>query len=223
MTNLPRVLFALLLLLLGGCVSSGLEWEVTRSQELGPVQGKTFVVVPVLNDLSGSLEFKHYAATLAEKLTSFGLIQLPPEKIGACDYIVVLDYGIGPPPPPAPPVPSGDPYALPPGGYIVGRSPQQVTGQGLPITVPVRYTVETSDRENAGTNYQRFVRVTVHEGRINAEGTHTRIYRAMAQSVGPSQDLTWIVPNGIAALLTEFPGTNAKAKLVHITDQAQKP
>lgn len=222
--RIPRGLswapLAFLLPVLSGCATRGPEWSVTRFHELAATKGRTFILVPARDGLAGSLEFKAYAQAAAKRLTDFGLVEWPESKFGSSDYLVGLDYGIGPP--------------------MTVDSTLQVRGLNLPqiITLPgstnpvnggpmtgvqaARYGV--TGYETVGTiNYHRYVRLFIHEGRPGADGKFLRKYEGIAESDGASRDLTWLVPEGIAALLTDFPGMSGKSQTVQIATAAGKP
>jgi hypothetical protein len=213
MLRIPRHLcWALLPLLLSGCSTSGLEWSVTRFHELSAIKGKTFIIVPMQPELAGSLEFKSYAQAAAKRLTEVGMTELPDSKFGSSDYLVGLDYGLGPP---VVVKASQEIY-----GVVTPRTTTLATAvnpiTGGPVTVLQQPSYGTVGFDTVSTvNYHRYVQLFIQEGRPGADGKFRRKYEGIAESDGTSRDLAWLVPEGITALLTEFPGTSGKSVTVH--------
>lgn len=208
--KIHRLLLALPLLLLGGCVSSGLEWEVTRFHELESIRGKTFVVIPMVPTLAASAEFKDYARLTSQRLVSHGMIELPADRSGSSDYIVGLDYGVGPPL-----ESSYRRQIYTPAIRSSVTIPNPATG--APVTVLHDVQAAPSAVETVTVvNYRRYVRIFIHAGHPDAEGKFDRKYEATAESDSPTNELNGSVPSGIAALLAEFPGVSGKSATVQV-------
>ncbi len=224
MMRIPRVPawapLALLLPVLPGCSTGGMEWSVTRFHELSAIKGKSFILVPAQDGLGSSLEFKAYAQATAKKLTELGLVEWPQSKFGSSDYLVGLDYGIGPP---MTVDANHEVHGLSvPQIIVLPRTTNLVNGGPLTGVQAPLYGV-TGYETVSTVNYHRYVRLFIHEGHPGADGKFLRRYEGIAESDGASRDLTWLVPAGIAALLTEFPGTSGKSQTVQIASSAATP
>lgn len=200
-------------LFLSSCSTGGLEWNVTRFHELSAIAGKTFIVVPMQQELAGSLEFKAYAQAVAKRLTAAGMTESPEGKFGSSDYLVGLDYGIGPP---MTVKSSQEVYGLTtPRTTTLAAAANPITGG--PVTVLQQPSYGVTGFETVSTvNYHRYVRLFIQEGRPGADGKYLRKYEGIAESDGGSRDLAWLVPDGIATLLTEFPGASGKSATVQV-------
>lgn len=209
---------------LSGCVTLvHWDWTVARFHNLGDVMGKTFTVVPAQSANNDSLEFIQYAGMLAAKLEGLGMKFRPPIELGKIDFVVCLDYGIG------------EPRQFLYNSPIYGQtSPAQLTyvnhyvvntnGQGSNITstvnTPATYGVVGSTSQSV-TNYHQYIRIFIYDGKPAADKTWLKRYEGKADGDGYLRDLTKIVPSGIKALLTEFPGESggSKKKILFGTDQ----
>lgn len=140
------------------------------------------------------------------------MTELPDSKFGSSDYLVGLDYGIGPP---VVVKASQEIY-----GVVTPRTTTLATAvnpiTGGPVTVLQQPSYGTVGFDTVSTvNYHRYVQLFIQEGRPGADGKSRRKYEGIAESDGTSRDLAWLVPDGITALLTEFPGTSGKSVTVH--------
>jgi hypothetical protein len=218
-------LFLVGILLLSSCASSTAlwMWTVTRFHNLGPIQGCTFVVVPLRKEYVGSLEFDSYAALVSGKFRSLGLVQRTKEEIGKTDYLFALDYGIG------------DPYQViysypifgqTAGGSTTYNSTIYSAGRvanvsGTATTTPQYGIVGAGTRSL--TNYRQFVHLFVFDGRLSTTGELVRRYEGKAEGHGYLNDLTKIVPSGLKAIFADFPGQSGASKAERFQGLDQKP
>lgn len=90
--GLRTALAAGLLLTVAGCATP-FQARVQHFQQLPPLQGQTFTIVPSDAERAGSLEFASYAQLVSERLRQHGLV---PAESSAAQLVVTLDYGSGP-------------------------------------------------------------------------------------------------------------------------------
>ncbi len=198
---------------LAGCASPGTQWAVSRAHKLGSVQGKTFVVVPMRQELARSPEFKTYAQAVVQKLALHGMRELPADQQSGSDYVVILDYGAA--------------SAVTRSGELAGSTVPATTVVGLDpssgsaMTVQRESTYATTVEMLDDYGYRRYVEIVIHEGQLNAEGKFPRRYQATAQSIGPTREPTAFAAEGVAVLLDEFPGKVGKAQPVWVPAPAK--
>jgi hypothetical protein len=208
------------LFVISGCTTVGVwKWLVTRFHNLNVVRDQTFVLVPFRKEFSNSLEFRAYAQMAAEKLSAFGLLERPIEELGRTDYIFALDYGVG--------EPATTNYYLP---LFSGRGGISQPAAPGAAAHPAADPVASSTTMNGGVGYRmgvvptyrQFVHLYVYEGRPR-NGHHAKRFEGKAEGTGEHNDFTKIVPSGLKALLTEFPGESGKSKREVFMGMDQKP
>jgi hypothetical protein len=190
----------LALLALGGCAES-FNANVARFQQLPAPQGQSFTVVADDPRLAGSLEFAQYASLVTAKLGQVGYVTTgDPAR---ADLIVRMNYAVdggkekirstG-----FAPDPFWRGYGYYPGfyghGYYRGFYDPFMFGGGYGSYDTIEsYTVYTSKLQ---------LRIDGAKGDRVFEGTAT------AQSL--SDKLTYLVPNLIDAMFTNFPGKSGE-------------
>ncbi|MGF7171262.1 hypothetical protein FHS91_002960 [Sphingobium xanthum] len=189
---------------LSGCATP-FKADVARFQQLPPAQGQSFTVQPGNPELSGSLEFAHYADLVAQRLTAQGYTRAADP--GSAQLVVSLDYGID----------KGtqrirssgfardpffyDPFFYP--GYYRGW------GGGW----RGRYALGWYDPFLWGPGYDDVESYLVYQSKlsmsINRAGGE-RLFEGTARAQSVSSKLTYLVPNLIDALFTGFPGRSGE-------------
>ncbi|MGH6782582.1 MAG: DUF4136 domain-containing protein [Sphingomonadaceae bacterium] len=191
------------LLALGGC-ATGFRADVSRFQAMPVPQGQSFTVVPQNAALDGSLEFAQYAELVRDNLAQLGY--KPIASGGDAALIVKLDYGVdkGREKVRSSPFSYGsgwhrDPFYWGPYrrwgrfGYISGfHDPFMFGGYGYNDIES--YTVYTSDLNMV----------------IESRADGRRVFEGKAQAMSSSNKLTYIVPNLIEAMFTNFPGNSGE-------------
>lgn len=211
MLVLPRVLFGILLaLLLSGCGASRFVAEVTQFHDLGVAKARpTFIVVPADKAKDGSLEFKAYGGSIAGELERLGFRRVATDQ--ETDFIVLLDYGVGP----------GEVRSYP--APVYGYYPDQVTtirgvrkdGKRFSANVfesggfvPLGYSEVTE------TLYQRSLTLEMVDAAAWQRGQTEKRYEGRVTSHGPESEIAAVMPLMIQALFLEFPGDNGASRTV---------
>lgn len=195
---------ALALVGLSGCASN-FNANVARFQQLPAPQGQSFVVVAGDPQLAGGLEFAHYADLVAARLAQTGYVAA--SDPAAANLIVRISYdvdngrekvrstGFG-----------ADPFY---GGYGYGGWGYRgrwgrpwgygfydpwLFGPGPGYNDISSYTVYTSD-----------LRMTIDRAADNR-----RLFEGTATAQSLSNKLTYLVPNLVEAMFTNFPGQSGE-------------
>lgn len=190
---------ALALVALSGCATP-FKADVARFQQLPAPAGQSFVVVADKPQLAGGLEFAHYADIVRQRLSQTGYV--PANDPASADLIVRLSYdvdngrekirstGFAP-----------DPFYGSwgfrgrwgrPWGY--GYYDPWLFGPGYAYNDVTSYTVYTSDLSM----------------KIDRAADNHRLFEGKASAQSLSNKLTYLVPNLIDAMFTNFPGQNGE-------------
>jgi hypothetical protein len=192
---------ALALLALSGCATP-FKADVARFQQLPAPAGQSYTVVADDPRLAGGLEFAHYADLVGQRLTQTGYVAA--SDPARADLIVRVAYdvdngrekvrstGFG-----------GDPFMYGGGWGWRGRwgrpwgygfyDPWLFGGAGYNDVSS--YTVYTSDLSL----------------KIDRAADNRRLFEGKAQAQSLSNKLTYLVPNLIDAMFTNFPGQNGES------------
>ncbi|MEO8724264.1 MAG: DUF4136 domain-containing protein [Sphingobium sp.] len=188
---------ALALVALGGCAES-FNANVARFQQLPAPQGQSFTVVADDPRLAGSLEFAQYASLVAAKLGQVGYVAT--NDPARADLIVRMNYmvdggkekirstGFAPDP-------FWRSYGFYPGFY----------GRG--------YYRGFYDPFLFGGGYDNIESYTVYTSRLQLRidgGRGQRVFEGTATAQSLSDKLTYLVPNLIDAMFTNFPGKSGE-------------
>lgn len=190
---------------LSGCASP-FRADVARFQQMPAPQGQTFAVVADDPELSGGLEFSRYADLVAGELSQFGYVRA--SDPGSATLIVRLDYDVD----------RGrekirstgfyhDPFFYRPYGFH--HHGQFIHGFHDPFLFGPRfadidsYTVYTSD-------------LTM---KIDRAGDGKRLFEGTAMAQSSSNKLTYLVPNLIEAMFTNFPGQSGETVRISIAPE----
>lgn len=204
MMRVPLLFTLLLTLAVAACGPPVVPVQVVRFHELSPATvGKSFAIQAERNQ-TGNIEFESYANQVAAKLQQLGMT---PVSANA-DYVVRLDYGIGPPqtvvhvaPPPPPPPGFGLHYGWPRRhwGYGVGFG----YGYGYGST----YTT---------TRYERWLEVEMLDGPSMRRGQPNQVFEGRAINDGRSRALPEVMPFLVAALFDGFPGLSGQTLTIAV-------
>lgn len=196
------------LLLLAGCATP-FKADVARFQQMPAPQGQTFAVVADDPALSGGLEFQQYADLVANELVQDGYVRA--SDPASANLIVRVDYDVD----------NGrekvrstgfgyDPFWGPPWGYgpywrrrafMYGYYDPFLFGPGFGDVDS--YTVYTST-------------LTL---RIDRAGDGKRVFEGTAKAQSLSNKLTYLVPNLVEAMFTNFPGNSGETVRVTIAPE----
>lgn len=201
MTINKRMLSALApvaLLALGGCAQS-FKADVARFQQLPAPQGQSFTVVADDPRLAGGLEFGQYAAQVSSKLAQVGY--RPTSDPAKAELIVRLRYEV-----------DGGREKVRSSGFA---DPFYYRGWGYsPYYVGRPYYWGFYDPFLFGSGYRDVESYTVYTGklemRIDQGGSGQRLFEGTAAAQSLSNKLTYLVPNLIDAIFTNFPGQSGE-------------
>ncbi|MDO7834431.1 DUF4136 domain-containing protein [Sphingobium sp. HBC34] len=195
---------ALALVALSGC-TTGFKADVARFQQLPAPAGQSYTIVADNPQLAGGLEFAHYADMVGQRLAQTGYV--PASDPARADLIVRVAYdvdngrekvrstggGFGPGWGPG----WGGRFGY--GGYW-GRpwgygfyDPWLFGGAGYNDVSS--YTVYTSDLSM----------------KIDRAADNRRLFEGKASAQSLSNKLTYLIPNLIDAMFTNFPGQNGES------------
>ncbi|MCE7795734.1 DUF4136 domain-containing protein [Sphingobium sufflavum] len=206
---------ALALVALSGC-ATGFNANVSRFQQLPPAQGESFTVVPEDSRKAGGLEFAHYADLVAQQMGRFGYVRAADPA--AAQLVVRVDYdvdqgrervrttgGFG-----------ADPFLY--GGYA-GYGYGRRWGWGG------RWGYGFNDPFLFG-GYPQVDSYTVYGStlklRIDKSSNGKALFEGTASAQSLSNKLTYVVPNLIDAMFTNFPGNSGEEVKVTVAPEPKK-
>lgn len=200
------VLVPMLMLLLAACAQP-FEARVQSFQALPPAAGQSFAIEPADAGKQGSLEFASYGALVSEELRRAGF---EPAAPGAKpDLVVRMDFGVGP---------GRERLATRPG--FSSRAAWGWYGPGWwgwygpgwwgsfydpfwgPWSEPEVYSF---------TVYPAFLEVDILRATDKAP-----LFEGRAEATTRVNDLPATMPKLVAALFTDFPGENARSRVVRV-------
>ncbi|WP_407673791.1 DUF4136 domain-containing protein [Parasphingorhabdus litoris] len=207
-----KILAPVAFLALGACASP-FRADVQRFEALPPAQGQSFAVVASDPELSGGLEFSQYAALVEQRMSDLGYQRS--DDPAAAQLIVSMDYDVD----------NGrekvvsdyDPFfATGFRGYhrrgFYGRhryrlgfyDPFLFGGHGFSGYGSVRsFTVYTSELDL----------------KIDRQVDGERLFEGKAEARSRSKNLTYLVPNLVEAMFTDFPGSNGERVRISIAPE----
>ncbi len=206
-----RALLALLVVsLLAACGPRMVTSQVTRFHALPPgFAGESFTILPEQGQV-GSLEFQSYADLVAAQLQARGLTPVPASE--KADYVVYLDYGIGPPRTIVGTRPSPFYGSF---GYGFGsRRHRDRWGYGLGVGFP--FGPFGPYETYAVTRYDRWLEVEMLDAGALRAGKPVHVFEGRAISEGSSASLPQVMPYLAAALFENFPGMSGQTVRVAV-------
>lgn len=195
------------LLLLAGCATS-FKADVARFQQMPAPQGQTFAVVADDPALSGGLEFQQYADLVARELSQDGYVRA--DNPASANLVVRLDYDVD-----------------------NGRERIRSTGFSDPFWGPHwgygpywgrrAYMYGYYDPFLFGPGYSNIDSYTVYTStlrmRIDRAADGRRLFEGTAKAQSLSNNLTYLVPNLVQAMFTNFPGSSGETVRVTIAPE----
>ena len=194
---------ALALMALSGCASS-FKADVARFQQLPPAQGQSFTVVSDDPRLAGGLEFGQYASQLSSRMAQLGYV--PASDPASANLIVHMSYRVDNGREKIRSTGGGfgyDPFYGPGWGGYRGWYGRRwgwgfydpfLWGPGGGYNDVSSYTIYTSE-------------LTM---KIDRASGGERLFEGTASAQSLSNKLTYLVPNLIEAMFTNFPGRNGE-------------
>jgi len=207
---------------LSGC-AEGLDTNVTRFATALPAPaGQSFFILPEDPANNGSLEFGQYAADVAAHLAKLGYA--PAASADAASLIVHLGYGVDKGRQQIDAYPAYDPFFY--GGW--GRGRRWGGGWGFAYGPgwgvcyphgPWGYGYCGPWFAEASTVYTSGLTLKIDAPK-NGQADGKRLFEGHAEAASTSNHLTWLVPNLIEAMFTNFPGNSGQT--IRITVAAEK-
>jgi len=200
MRKLSIVLSVCMGLALSACATP-FQGEVTTFHEWQHPHGETIRIVPMDERKAGSLELRHYAGLVAERLEGIGYSVVAPRV--RSDFVAEMDYGID-------------------GGRTEIRSwPRSAVWYHFshghyhhPFYYGHLYPVYPPPEIYSYTVYTRTLSLSI---RAVGNGQPPRVvYEGRVQSVGRSSRLEEIMPYMVSAMFTHFPGESGVTKIVTV-------
>lgn len=201
------------LLILGGC-ATGFKADVARFQAMPAPAGQSFTVKPEDPKLDGSLEFARYASLVSDNFVEQGYQPAPAPD--SATLVVKLDYGVDKGREKIRSSPStygpgwyGDPFYWGPyrrwgrHGYIHGFYDPFMFGGGYNDVQS--YTVYTGGLSMI----------------IERKADGQRVFEGKAEAISSSNKLTYLVPNLIEAMFTNFPGNSGETVKITVPPPAK--
>jgi hypothetical protein len=192
---------------LSGC-ASGFKADVARFQQLPAPQGQTFTVVADDPRLAGGLEFAHYADIVGARLSQTGYV--PASDPARADLIVRVAYDVD----------NGREKVRSTGFAGGGWGPGWGPGWGGRFGYggywgrPWGYGFY-DPWLFGGSGFNDVSSYTVYTGdlsvKIDRAADNRRLFEGKAQAQSLSNKLTYLVPNLIDAMFTDFPGRNGES------------
>lgn len=203
--SIRNALIILLMAVLGGCASNDFKAEVNRFQRLPAPTGQSFVVTSNDPELRGGLEFAYYAKNVEENMIQQGYVIA--EDPATADMVVTFDYNID-----------------------NGREKVRSTGTGYPHygwggAYRSRYYYGFYDPFLYGPGYNDVYSFTVYttelQMKIDRVADNVRLFEGSAQAQSRSKRLTYIVPNLVEAIFTDFPGNSGETVRISLAPEEQ--
>jgi hypothetical protein len=204
---------AVALMALGGC-QQNFNAQVSRFQQLPPAQGQTFAVVAEDNRKAGGLEFAHYADLVTQQMVRYGY--RPASDAASAQLVVRLDYSVDQG---RERIRSTDPFLY--GGWGPGWG----RGWGGWGGWRGRYMYGFNDPFLYG-GYPAMDSYTVYTSlltlRIDKAGTGRSLFEGKSSAQSLSNSLTYLVPNLIDAIFTNFPGNSGEEVKVTVAPEPKE-
>ena len=203
---------ALALLALGGCATN-FRADVARFQQLPAPQGQSFSVVADDPSLSGGIEFGHYAGLVANQLAQEGFRPAAPGT--SADLTVRLAYSVD----------NGREKVRSTGTGFGGYDPFYRGGFGYGGGFYGRGFVRGfydpflfgGGFGNDVTSYTVYTSALTMKIERSADGQ--RLFEGTAKAQSLSNRLTYLVPNLVEAMFTNFPGASGEEVRVTIAPE----
>lgn len=190
---------ALALAALSGCATP-FKADVARFQQLPAPAGQSFTIVADNPNLAGGLEFAHYAGLVGQRLGQTGYV--PASDPASADLIVRVAYDVD----------NGREKVRSTGGGFAG--PYGGWGWGGRWGRPWGYGFYDPWLFGPGGGYNDVSSYTVYTSdlsmKIDRAADNRRLFEGKASAQSLSNKLTYLVPNLIDAMFTNFPGQNGE-------------
>ena len=191
---------ALALVALSGCATS-FKADVARFQQLPAPAGQSFAIVADNPNLAGGLEFSHYASMVGQRLSQTGYVAASDPT--SADLIVRVAYDVD----------NGREKVRSTGFGAGGFGPYGGMGWGGRWGRPWGYGFY-DPWLFGGAGFNDVSSYTVYTSdlsmKIDRAADNLRLFEGKASAQSLSNKLTYLVPNLIDAMFTNFPGQNGE-------------
>lgn len=207
------MVFALILVLFGGCAKY-VETNVSVFHELKPpIQSATYVLLPS-NEQADNLEFQTYAKLIKAELERYGLREASRSN---ARYGVYLSYGIDG---------GREVFSSMPvyghtgvsGIYTSGKTNAQGIYTGVTFVTP-RYDVVGSETRS-DTVYGSFLYVDIVD--LSAAPTPRKVYEGKVSGKSETPFLGAVMPLMVRNMFEEFPGTSGMTRTIRMPLNKEK-
>lgn len=232
-TNRLALSFAPIMLLSLGACATPFQADVSRFQQLPAPQGQTFSIATSNPDLEGGLEFATYAGLVAEQMQEIGYI--PAANASEADLVVSLDYGIDDGEERTVVRSSGFNSFNSPFGFNrfnrrgFGRAGFGRRGfgrRGFRSSFIYGFHDPFLFGGHGFGGFDSISSFTIYKSnidlRIDKKATGERLFEGKAQAQSRSNNLTYLVPNLVEAMFTDFPGGNGETLRISIAPESNK-
>jgi hypothetical protein len=192
---------------LGGCAAPSFRADVARfqAQALPATQGQSFAIAPSDPTLANSLEFESYAAKASAQMSAMGY--RPAADATNADLIVRMGYSVDKGTQKLRASPGFyDPFWDPWVGYRGYSRFYRRSAFG--------YRYGYHDPFLFGSGYDRVEAITIYTSGLDVQidrlADGKRLFEGKAEARSRDNDLTYLVPNLIEAMFTNFPGNNGE-------------
>lgn len=201
--HIKLTIFAPIAFLALGACASPFRADVQRFDALPPAQGQSFAVVASDPELSGGLEFAQYSALVEQRMADLGYQRS--DDPAAAQLIVSMDYDVD-----------------------TGR--EKVVSDNSPF-----FATEFHGRRSGFYGRHRYrygfhdpflfgghgfsgyggvrsftVFTTALDMKIDRQADGERLFEGKAEALSRSKNLTYLVPNLVEAMFTDFPGNSGE-------------
>lgn len=201
--HIKLTIFAPVAFLALGACASPFRADVQRFDALPPAQGQSFTVVATDPELSGGLEFTQYAALVEQRMADLGYQRS--DDPAAAQLIVSMDYDVD----------KGREKV------VSDHSPFFATGfygrrSGFYGRHRYRYGFHDpflfGGHGFSGYGGVRSFTVftTALDMKIDRQADGERLFEGKAEALSRSKNLTYLVPNLVEAMFTDFPGNSGE-------------
>lgn len=201
--HIKLTIFAPVAFLALGACASPFRADVQRFDALPPAQGQSFTVVASDPELSGGLEFTQYAALVEQHMADLGYQRS--DDPSAAQLIVSMDYDVD----------KGREKV------VSDHSPFFATGfYGRRSRFYGRHRYRYGFHDPflfGGHGFSGYggvrsftVFTTALDMKIDRQADGERLFEGKAEALSRSKNLTYLVPNLVEAMFTDFPGNSGE-------------
>lgn len=218
MKKLVAYIAPLALLTLGACATP-FNANVSRFQELPAPAGQTFTIRAADAGDQGGIEFGQYASLVSQEMIAEGY--LPAASGSNADMTVTLDYDVDKGKERS--VMRTDPFYDPYWGYGGYGRPALVRTRGGYRYIRGYYDPFLFGGFNGPYDVENYTVYTSELGlKIDRNSDGKRLFEGKAEAKSRSNKLTYLVPNLVEAMFTDFPGNSGETVRISVAPEDKK-